>query len=110
MPKKRKSADEKRREAFKKLCKEAEAIRDPILEEMVKEEDALVAEMMELQKIIWKNPFHEERQRKYEELMTKYNILTNKMVIHMYDPNNPYMPMNTPISGRFFFLFTLTFV
>ena len=109
MPKKRKSADEKRREVFKKICKEAEAIRDPIYEAMVKEEDALIAEMMELQKIIQKNPFHEERRRKYNELMAQYNTMYNKMVLHIFDPDNPYMPKCTPISGTFMFVFTLTF-
>lgn len=106
MPK-RKTADQKRREAFQKLIKEAEDIRDPILEELEKEADEVSAQIMELNKVLNKNPFHEERQRRQTELIEKYNSLYDKMVAHIYNPNNPFNQI-TPSSGKLYLIIILT--
>lgn len=95
--KKRKTADERRKEAFKQLLKEAEDIKDPICEALEKEMDDVAQQISDIK--LWKNPYHEERRKKHKELMDKHKELFDKLIAHVYDPNNPYNP-SIPTSGK----------
>lgn len=80
-----------------KLMEEAKKLHDPVIDEMEVEEDALIAKIYELRRLLSKNPFHEVRRKEHEDLMAAYKELYNKKIRHIFD----YSRCNCrPISGN----------
>lgn len=72
---------------------------DPHFEELDKRGDEIAAQILELDRLIHKNPTHEARRNQRASLMKEYNQIFEEKIAHLYDPNNSAYCIE-PLSGN----------